>query len=65
LPAYPGASALFTMFTIYAIRYLCCANPSTIHIDYTQWQRNLWPDKTVEEIGTAPTELQKTLSNPW
>ena len=31
--------------------------------DYTQWQQNLWPDKTVEEISTAATELRKNLSN--
>jgi hypothetical protein len=31
--------------------------------DYTQWQRNLWPNKTVEEISTAAKELRKTLSN--
>jgi hypothetical protein len=28
--------------------------------DYTQWQRNLWPDKTVEEISTAAMEFRKT-----
>ena len=33
------------------------------HFDYTQWQRNLWPDKTVEEISTAATELRKPRSN--
>lgn len=32
--------------------------------DYTQWQRNLWPERTVEEISTAATELRKTLSKP-
>ena len=28
--------------------------------DYTQWQRNLWPHKTVEEISTAAMEFRKT-----
>ncbi len=22
-------------------------------IDYTKWQRNLWPDKSIEEISNA------------
>ncbi|MDQ1257117.1 MAG: hypothetical protein QG656_1719 [Candidatus Hydrogenedentes bacterium] len=28
--------------------------------DYTQWQRNLWPGKTVEEISTAAMAFRKT-----
>lgn len=31
--------------------------------DYTQWQRNLWPDKTVEEISTAAMASRKTRPN--
>jgi hypothetical protein len=27
--------------------------------DYTQWQRNLWPNKTVEEISAAAMQLRK------
>lgn len=31
--------------------------------DYTQWQRNLWPGKTVEEISAAAMEFRKTQPN--
>lgn len=31
--------------------------------DYTQWQQNLWPDKTVEEISAAAMESRKTRPN--
>ena len=31
--------------------------------DYAQWQRNLWPHKTVEEISTAAMEFRKTRTN--
>ena len=27
--------------------------------DYTQWQRNLWDDKTIEEIHQMGVELEK------
>lgn len=30
---------------------------------YTQWQRDLWPDKTVDEISTAARELRATRKN--
>lgn len=26
--------------------------------DYTQWQRNLWPEKSVEEISQAAMKLR-------
>lgn len=28
--------------------------------DYTKWQRNLWPDKTLEEITRAATALRQS-----
>jgi hypothetical protein len=28
--------------------------------DYTRWQRDLWKEKTVEEISRAAMELRKT-----
>ena len=31
--------------------------------DYTQWQQNLWPGKTVVEISTAAMEFRKTRPN--
>lgn len=27
--------------------------------DYTKWQRNLWPDKSIEEIGKAAMEARR------
>ncbi len=27
--------------------------------DYTQWQRTLWPDKSVEEISEAAMKLRR------
>lgn len=31
--------------------------------DYTQWQKNLWPDKTLEEISATAMEFRKTREN--
>lgn len=31
--------------------------------DYTQWQRDLWPNKTVEEISMAAMEFRNTRTN--
>jgi hypothetical protein len=31
--------------------------------DYTQWQRKLWPDKTVDEISAAAMESRKNRPN--
>ncbi len=27
--------------------------------DYTKWQRNLWPDKSIEEISQSAMQLRK------
>lgn len=32
--------------------------------DYTLWQRNLWPGKTVEEISAAAMEFRKAPLSP-
>lgn len=31
--------------------------------DYTKWQGQLWPDKSVEEISKAAMELRNSSSN--
>jgi hypothetical protein len=29
------------------------------HFDYTEWQRNLWSDKTLDEVFEAATKFEK------
>lgn len=31
--------------------------------DYTKWQRDLWPDRTVQEISEAAMERRKSPAN--
>lgn len=31
--------------------------------DYTQWQRSLWPDKSVQEISDAAMKLHQSTDN--
>jgi len=33
------------------------------NFDYTEWQRNLWNDKTVDEIFTLAAEREKKSDN--
>jgi hypothetical protein len=32
--------------------------------DYTEWQRSLWPDKSIQEISTAAMDARKHTSPP-
>ena len=32
--------------------------------DYTQWQRTLWPDKSIEEISQAAMKQRQAGSSP-
>ncbi len=32
--------------------------------DYTQWQRTLWPDRSVEEISQAAMEHRRAVQSP-
>jgi hypothetical protein len=40
-----------------AERFICMVKRDTF--DYTEWQRNLWSDKSIEEIHAAATEHEK------
>jgi hypothetical protein len=33
--------------------------------DYTQWQRHLWADKSVDELSKAAMALRRTSPNPY
>ena len=39
--------------TINAERFINCVKNE--HFDYTEWQRDLWKDKTIEDIHQAAT----------
>lgn len=32
--------------------------------DYTKWQRDLWPDRTVEEVSRGAMERRRNPPNP-
>jgi hypothetical protein len=40
-----------------AERFICMVKRDTF--DYTEWQRDLWGDKSIEEIHAAATEREK------
>ena len=42
--------------TIDAERFICMIKRDTF--DYTEWRRDLWKDKTIEEIHTMATEFE-------
>ena len=39
--------------TVNAERFIHCVK--TDHFDYTEWQRDLWKDKSIEEIHAGAT----------
>jgi hypothetical protein len=41
--------------TVNAERFINCIK--TDHFDYTEWQRDLWKGKTIEEIHQAATDF--------
>ena len=43
-----------------AERFICMVKRDTFN--YTEWQRELWSDKTIEEIHTMATEHEKNLN---
>jgi hypothetical protein len=54
-----GTRALLnTLGEVEAERYISLIKREPF--DYTRWQRDLWKEKTVEEISRAAMELRKT-----
>jgi hypothetical protein len=49
-----------TLGTVDAERFISMVKRDTF--DYTEWQRKLWSDKSIEEIHLLATEHEKTLS---
>jgi hypothetical protein len=49
-----------TLGAVDAERFISMVKRDTF--DYTEWQRKLWSDKSIEEIHTLATEHEKTLS---
>ena len=45
-----------TLGTVDAERFICMVKRDTF--DYTEWQRKLWSDKSIEEIHTLATEYE-------
>jgi len=41
-----------------AERFINCLKNE--HFDYTEWQRDLWKDKTIEEIHNAASDFYKS-----
>jgi len=46
-----------TLGPVDAERFISMVKRDTF--DYTEWQRTLWSDKTIEEIHAAATEYEK------
>jgi len=46
-----------TLGSLDAERFICMVKRDTF--DYTEWQRNLWNDKSIEEIHALATEHEK------
>ena len=42
-------------------RFICMIKRDTF--DYTEWRRNLWKDKTIEEIHAMATEYESLNSS--
>ena len=42
--------------TVDAERFICMIKRDTF--DYTEWRRDLWKDKTIEEIHAMATEFE-------
>jgi hypothetical protein len=49
-----------TLGAVDAERFISMVKRDTF--DYTEWQRKLWSDKSIEEIHMLATEHEKTLS---
>jgi len=49
---------VFTLGAVDAERFICMIKRDSF--DYTEWQRGLWRDKTIEEIHTAATAFEKS-----
>jgi hypothetical protein len=43
-----------------AERFICMIKRDTF--DYTEWQRDLWSDKSIDEIHQLATEFEKILA---
>ena len=50
-------SLIATLGTVDAERFISMVKRDTF--DYTEWQRKLWSDKSIEEIHTLATEHEK------
>ena len=50
-------SLIATLGTVDAERFISMLKRDTF--DYTEWQRKLWSDKSIEEIHTLATEHKK------
>ena len=48
---------VFTLGAVDAERFICMIKRD--NFDYTEWQRGLWKDKTIQEIHTAATVFEK------
>jgi len=48
--------------TVNAERFINCVKNDDF--DYTEWQRDLWKDKTIEEIHNAATAFYLGKHNP-
>ena len=46
-----------TLGEVDAERFICMVKRDTS--DYTEWQRNLWKDKSIEEIHALATERER------
>ena len=47
-----------TLGAVDAERFISMVKRDTF--DYTEWQRNLWVDKTIDEIHEAATVLERS-----
>jgi len=45
-----------SLCTVDAERFICMVKRDTF--DYTEWQRKLWSDKSIEEIHALATEYE-------
>ena len=50
-------SLIATLGTVDAERFISMVKRDTF--DYTEWQRKLWDDKSIEEIHTSATGHEK------
>ena len=48
---------ILTLGAVDAERFICMIKRDTF--DYTEWQRGLWQDKSIEEIHAGATAFEK------